>query len=53
MLQRVKDYIEANVPDAKVVYGDTDSVFVHILNSTLTSFDNDALAEKITTQLFK
>ena len=36
MLLRVKAYIEANVAGARIVYGDTDSVFVCIEGHTLT-----------------
>ena len=42
MLRRVQAYIEANVAGAKVIYGDTDSVFVCIDGQTLTRWEMPA-----------
>lgn len=53
MIQETKAYIETHVPNATVVYGDTDSVFFYVKGTSLGEFDCEGLAQRITEELFR
>lgn len=53
MIGTTKELVESNFPNAKVIYGDTDSVFVKFIGSTLKeAFDMGQKAADLCTQFF-
>lgn len=47
MILRTKAFIENHIPNSKVIYGDTDSVFVKLPSTIPPDFDSEGLAKEI------